>query len=172
MNAIYFGFAQFTNSQGPAVTAKSLQDLLDIEAIRNTEAEYCEAIDEFDLERVIATFTEDCVTNYGPARGGAEVGQNALRRRWQGQTGGAKHTHHQLGQVRVALRGNEADCVAYAIADHEKNDGTRITFRYQYRDKLRRTPQGWQISHRRLLFTVVDGAAGDRDWLARKDPRP
>lgn len=171
MNAIYFGFAQFTNSQGPAVTAKSLQDLLDIEAIRNTEAEYCEAIDEFDIERVIATFTEDCVTDYGPARGGAEVGHDALRRRWQGQTGGAKHTHHQLGQVRVALRGNEADCVAYAIADHEKKDGSRITFRYQYRDKLRRTPQGWQISHRRLLFTVVDGAAGDRDWLARKDPR-
>ena len=171
MNAIYFGFAQFTNSQGPAVTAKSLQDLLDIEAIRNTEAEYCEAIDEFDIERVIATFTEDCVTDYGPARGGAEVGHDALRRRWQGQTGGAKHTHHQLGQVRVALRGNEADCVAYAIADHEKKDGSRITFRYQYRDKLRRTPQGWQISHRRLLITVVDGAAGDRDWLARKDPR-
>ena len=52
------------------MTATSLQDLLDIEAIRNTEAEYCEAIDEFDLERVIATFTEDCVTDYGPARGG------------------------------------------------------------------------------------------------------
>jgi ketosteroid isomerase-like protein len=153
------------------MSARTLQDLLDIEAIRTVEAEYCEAIDEFDLERVIATFTEDCVTDYGAARGGAEVGHEALRRRWQGQTGGATHTHHQLGQVRVTLRGDEADCIAYAIADHDKKDGTRITFRYQYRDMLRRTSAGWRIAHRRLLFTVVDGAAGERDWLPRKDPR-
>ena len=151
--------------------ATTLQHLMDQQAIRDVEAEYCEAIDEFDLGRVPSLFTEDCVTDYGAARGGAEVGHDALRRRWQGQTGGAKHTHHQLGQVRVTLRGDAADCVAYAIADHEKKDGTRITFRYQYRDSLRRSPQGWRISHRSLLFTVVDGVAGERDWLQRKDPR-
>lgn len=153
----------------------TLQHLLDQQAIRDIEARYCEAIDEYDLDEVLALFTEDCITDYGPGRGGAEVGTAAMRRRWENQPAGSgsKSTHHQLGQVRIELAGDEAACVSYCTANHERRNGERITFRFQYRDRLRRTPAGWRISHRKLLFTVVDGNLGpERTWLGRKDPRP
>ena len=153
---------------------RKLQDLLDLQAIRDIEARYCEAIDEYDLDEVLSLFTEDCVTDYGPGRGGAEVGTDAMRRRWETQPAGSgsKSTHHQLGQIRIELAGDQADCVSYCIADHVRRNGERITFRFQYRDRLRRTAAGWRISRRKLLFTVVDGNLGpEREWLVRKDPR-
>lgn len=152
---------------------RKLQAIIDQQEIRDVEARYCEAIDEYDLETVLACFTTDCVTDYGAGRGGSQVGREAMRQRWESSTGGPKHTHHQLGQVRVELKGDEAECIAYCTADHEKKDGKRITMRYQYRDRLRRTSAGWLISHRRLLFTINDNDPGlEREWLKLKKERP
>src|SRR5258706_7844479 len=98
---------------------KFLQDLHDQQAIRDVLSKYCERLDEHKLESVVELFTVDCVTDYGPGRGGPMLGADLLLKRFQNSVKGYKHTHHQLGQIRVEASDDKATTVAYVTADHE-----------------------------------------------------
>jgi ketosteroid isomerase-like protein len=156
-----------------------VQELLDKQAIRDLLARYCELIDEYRLDEVIPLFTPDCVTDCGPTLGGIVIGPETIPQRFKITLSRYKHTHHQLGQVRIEVKGDEATSIAYCIADHEFFDGRQLTVRLQYRDRMRRTPQGWRIAGREMFSTVVtdtpapEGAidATKRNLLPRKDPR-
>ena len=137
-----------------------LQRLADRQAITDVLALFCERIDEYDIDAVARLFSEDCLVDYGPGRGGEQRGRQALARRLRRGQGQFRRTHHQLGQVRVELTGDEAFAVTYVTAWHELWDGGHETARLQYRDRFLRTGAGWLIAERRALAAGIEGFEG------------
>ena len=116
--------------------------------------------------------TADCVTDYGPASGGAIHGRDEFLRRIQSSQARFKRTHHQLGQIQVDLRGRDATSIAYLTSIHITFDGRRIDGFLQYHDSWVKTSDGWKISARRGVAAVVDGdPSEDRLWVHRSGPR-
>ena len=150
----------------------TLDELADRQAIGDLLARFCERIDEYDIDAVSALFTERCVVDYGPGRGGEQTGRDALYQRLRAGQGQFRRTHHQLGQVRIDLDGAEAAAVTYVTAWHERWDGSHETARLQYRDRFHRTPAGWEISRRLALATGIEGFEGVVwRWVPRAEPR-
>jgi ketosteroid isomerase-like protein len=148
-----------------------LRSLADRQEIADLLARYCARIDEYDIDGLIEVFTADCLTDYGPGRGGPTHGREALRKRLLASQGRFRRTHHQLGQIVIELDGDNADSVAYATASHELWDGTRQVSRLQYRDHLVRLTEGWRIAERSPLSMLIDGKDDlQRNWLARRLP--
>lgn len=144
---------------------------MDRHQIADTLARFCERIDEYDIDGAVEVFTEDCVTDYGPGRGGPIAGREQLRRRLLRSQRENKRTHHQLGQVTVRLDGDEARSIAYVTAWHELRDGRSQVARLQYRDRLVRRAGSWLIAERVALATGLDGFdPGDWNFLARRTP--
>ena len=97
-------------------------------AIADLMALYCERVDEYDIDAVAELFTPDCVTDYGPGRGGRVTGRAAVRDRIAAGQAQFRRTHHQLGQSRVSFDPadpNRATAVTYVTASHEEWDGRR-----------------------------------------------
>ena len=151
----------------------TVQELADRQAIADVLALFCERIDEYDVDGATRLFSEDCVVDYGPGRGGPQHGRENLRERLRRGQGQFRRTHHQLGQIRVELDGGQASAVAYVTAWHELWDGRRETTRLQYRDRLRRAGSGWVISERRALAGGIEGFEGvSWNWVPRAEPPP
>ena len=150
-----------------------LQGLADRQAIADVLALFCERIDAYDIAGVAELFTEDCVVDYGPGRGGERRGRAALAERLRQGQGQFHRTCHQLGQIRAEVDGDTASTVTYVTAWHELWDGGRETVRLQYRDRFRRLAEGWRISERRVLALGIEGFEGvPWNWLPRAEPRP
>src|SRR5690348_2127674 len=140
--------------------AELIAELRDRAAIADVLTAFCERVDEYDIPGLAEVFAEDCFTDYGPGRGGPVRGLAAvLDRIGRGQAEFSR-THHQLGQSRVALHGNDAEAVTYVTATHEHRDGARSRVHLRYLDRLRRTGSGWRIAERRVQAAVVEGMAG------------
>ena len=141
-------------------------------AIEDVLALFCERIDENAIDSVVELFTEDCVVDYGPGRGGEQHGREALRARLRRGQGQFERTHHQLGQVRVEFEGGGvAASVSYVTAWHRLWKGGVETARLQYRDRLREAGGRWSIAERRVLATGIEGFEGvPWNWLPRARP--
>jgi ketosteroid isomerase-like protein len=140
-------------------------EILDVLAL------FCERIDEYDIDGVVHLFTPDCLTDYGPGRGGEVRGRDALRRRMLQSQGGFRRTHHQLGQVRVELEGNQGFAFSYVTAYHETFEGAVQTARLQYRDLLTSRQGRWEIAKRTAVTYAVSGFAESQwNWVNRQAP--
>ena len=150
----------------------SLDELLDRQRIADVLARYCEALDEYDIDAVASTFTEDVVTDYGAGRGGPVVGRAAVRARIAAGQASFRRTAHQLGQTRVRIDGDRADATTYVTAWHEWQDGRQEALRLRYVDVLRRaTPDSWLIAERRVEAMGVEGFEGTEwRWVERRAP--
>jgi hypothetical protein len=71
-----------------------------------------------------------------------------------------KAIHHQAGNYRISVRGNEADMFCYGIAYHylpnPTNQNTR-TFVGSYDFHLVRADSGWKIDQFRFNLKFIDG---------------
>jgi ketosteroid isomerase-like protein len=150
-----------------------LNDLIARQEIADVLARFCERVDEYDIDGMAELFTVDCVTDYGPGSGGPVTGRAAFRDLVRAGQARFKHTHHQLGQIRVQITGDGAEALSYVTASHELGDGSIETTCFQYRDKFRREAGRWQIVERVALATVFDGFKG-AGWqrLPRLGPPP
>jgi len=145
--------------------------LVDRQEIADLLARYCAGLDEYDIDGAVDIFTVDCMTDYGPSRGGPTPGREALRTRLLASQSVFRRTHHQLGQIVVELNGDNAQSIAYVTASHELWDGRRLVSRLQYRDHLVRLDEGWRIAVRQVITTLVDGGEDmERNWLTRRPP--
>jgi len=154
-------------------TARALAQLQDRQAIADVLAAFCERVDEYDIAGLADVFTEDCLTDYGPGRGGPVTGLPAVQARIARGQAEVRRTHHQLGQSRVTLDGDGATAVTYVTASHEHRDGTRSRVHLRYLDRLRRTAAGWRIAERRAHAAVVEGMEGTAwIWVPRAEPAP
>ena len=147
-------------------------DLVARQQIADVLARYCMAIDEYDIDAVAATFTDDVVTDYGPGRGGRVTGRAAARARIASGQSRFRRTAHQLGQSLVTIHGDTAEAATYVTAWHEWDDGRREALRLRYLDVLRQVEPGtWLIDERRVEAMGVEGFAGTEwTWVPRRAP--
>lgn len=134
----------------------TLRELIDRQAITDVLVEYCIALDQMDLPRLAALFTNDCVVNYGPesvlqSRGAAAL-EKSLERMWRWQ-----RTSHHLSNVQVEFSDpDKARVNSYVHAWHERPDGSTATILGQYRDRFVLIDGRWQIAERRMEMNGCD----------------
>ena len=154
--------------------ADLLSELADRGAIADLMALYCERVDEYDIDSVAALFTEDCVTDYGPGRGGVIAGRAAVRDRIAAGQAQFRRTQHQLGQSRVwfdPAAPDRADAVSYVTATHEEWDGSLWRAHLRYVDELARAGGRWLLSARRVHAAVIEGKPDIAwTWVQRQLP--
>ena len=158
---------------------KRINELLDIRRINDVLLEYCYALDQMDLARLAALFTDECVVNYGPdktlqCRGSVAL-KKSLERMWRWS-----RTSHHLSNVMVAFdTEDDANVTSYVYAWHERDDGSTATVLGQYVDRFIRQGGTWKIAVRRMVmngsdagFTVnlnrIERNAPPAGWLAPK----
>lgn len=151
-----------------------LRELTDRATIAELMALYCERVDEYDINAVAALFTEDCVTDYGPGRGGTVAGRAAVRERISAGQAQFRRTHHQLGQSRVwfdPANPDRASGITYITATHEEWDGTLWRAHLRYVDELLRCGPSWLLSCRRVYAAVIEGRPEIAwAWVRRQPP--
>lgn len=134
-----------------------LRKLCDREEITWVLNEYCNALDQMDLPRLAALFTDDCLVEYGPkewlrSHGSAGLEQS-LARMWRWA-----RTSHHLSNVQIEFQGDdEAQARSYVHAWHERPDGSTATIFGQYDDRFLRQDAGWRIAERRMFMNGSDG---------------
>lgn len=151
--------------------ANPIDELLDRQRINDLLAEYCQCLDEYDIEGVAACFSDDAVADYGAGRGGEIRGREAIAKRIAKGQAAFRRTHHQLGQVRIRLDGPNAKSTSYQMTWHELQSGKKDLVCLRYLDRLRRFDGKWLITYRRVEVTLVDGFEGTEwSWVARRQP--
>ena len=141
------------------------------ERIRDLLARYCERLDEYDIDGVAQCFSADAVTDYGAGRGGEVRGRSAIAERIAAGQKAFRRTHHQLGQIRIRLHGDDAESTSYQMTWHELQSGRKDLVCLRYLDQLQQLDGEWLITHRRVEVTLVDGFEGTEwNWVQRKVP--
>lgn len=144
-------------------------------AIADLMALYCERVDEYDIDAVATLFTPDCVTDYGPGRGGPVHGRAAVRERIAAGQAQFRRTHHQLGQSRVTGDPDDpvrATATTYVTATHEEWQGLLWRAHLRYLDVLVRDGDGWRLAERRVHAAVIENRPEIRwEWVPRLPTR-
>lgn len=143
-------------------------------AIADLMSDYCELVDAYAIDAVALLLTPDCVTDYGPGRGGRVIGRNAVRDRIAAGQAEFRRTHHQLGQSRLRPRAGDpdrVDAVTYVTATHEEWDGRQWRAHLRYVDVVVRTEGRWLLAERRVHATVIEGRPDiEWVWVERRTP--
>lgn len=124
--------------------------LRDRREIEDVLIRYANGLDRRDLDMVRACFHDDVLAEYSGVR--LEAGVDAviehMRVLWN-----VRSSLHLLGNVEVALEGDEARsvcrAVAYLVRAEHEDRGTVAIRGLVYEDRLVRTPNGWRIIERR-----------------------
>ena len=107
-------------------------------------AEAAWVFDHREWDRMADVFTPDAVA-YGQ-RGLDAITANTIR-----YLGNCGPSQHLIGTHRITVEGDTATATSYVRAFHASAPGKPAQywdFLGEYRDELRRTPQGWRISAR------------------------
>jgi ketosteroid isomerase-like protein len=110
---------------------------------------YARSIDRFDFAAVASVFADDAVIEYG---GYPEFHGGAATARFLDEHTRTTAWHqHLLSVAEIGLDGDEASTLTYFVAHAVgKDDADRVRINVgEYRDRLRRTPDGWKIVERR-----------------------
>ncbi|WP_433440750.1 nuclear transport factor 2 family protein [Nonomuraea sp. CA-141351] len=133
-----------------------LQQLADRSAIVEVVTRYATALDTKDWTALGSLFTEDATWEYV---GGGELlsGPDAIVARIAETLQPLQVTQHLFGNHTVRLDGDEAEHTCYVQAQHVRFDGEKYLGAGCYNDHLRRTPDGWRFTHRRLTSVWSHG---------------
>ncbi|MHA6764967.1 nuclear transport factor 2 family protein [Streptacidiphilus sp. PAMC 29251] len=136
-----------------------LEELADRAAIVDAAVAYATAVDAGDWARLGTLFTDDACWEYS---GGGErvVGPAAIVARISSSVGRFNATHHLNGNHVAAVHGDEAEHTCYYQAQHVRlglPGGERFLAGGRYDDRLRRTPDGWRFTHRRITNIWSEG---------------
>ncbi|MGY1809518.1 nuclear transport factor 2 family protein [Blastococcus sp. SYSU D00669] len=129
----------------------ALQQLLDRTEIAELLARYSTALDERRWELLGEVFTPDASCDYGSL--GSPDGLAEITALVRGTIGDLDATQHLVGNVVVAVDGDEATADCYLISQHVRRGtpgGEHYMLGGRYADRLVRTPAGWRIAHRTL----------------------
>jgi hypothetical protein len=137
----------------------------DYEEIRALQHRYGRLLD-LNQPHAVAheIFTEDAIDDRG--RVPVPVGRAAIEEMFTRALKQFAATAHVISNVEIELDGDEATSSTYVTAWHWNDDGSDTTVRAAdfaliavYEDALRRTPEGWRISHRTIRPLGVGGLA-------------
>jgi 3-phenylpropionate/cinnamic acid dioxygenase small subunit len=136
-----------------------LQELADRAAIVDTVIAYATALDTRDWERLGSLFTSDGYWEYGGS-GERLAGPGAIVARISASLGRFDTTHHLNGNHVAVVHGDEAEHTCYYQAQHVRlgvPGGEKFLSGGRYDDRLRRTPDGWRFTGRRIISVWSDG---------------
>jgi len=130
----------------------------DREQIIEVAVRYCTAMDTKDWSLLDRCFVADATVLYP---GFDELrGLPALVGFLDGILGPLDATQHIATNFTVEVEGEEASATSYLHAQHVRHDapgGPNFIFAGTYRDRLKRTEEGWRITRRELTTTWVEG---------------
>ncbi len=118
---------------------------------------YATALDRRDWKLLDQVFTEDVHFDSGEWLKTSRAEYVEIIRTY---LGGCGPTQHLLGNHRIELLGDAARAACYVRAFHRGSaELSELTYDMggEYRDVLRRTPDGWRIHHRTLEIFFEEG---------------
>ena len=136
-----------------------LQELADRAAIVDAVIAYATAVDTRDWETLSALFTDDACWEYSAA-GERLRGPDAIVARISTSVERFDATHHLNGNHVAAVHDDEAQHTCYYQAQHVRlglPDGEKFLGGGRYDDRLRRTPDGWRFTHRKITSVWSEG---------------
>ena len=141
--------------------------LVDERDVLDVVHRFAAGMDLRDWDAYRAVFADELILDYTSYRGGepvvvaADAWVDRVRRRFATMLA----TQHSLSNHRIELDGDEARCLTYVEAMHVAEiDGVEqwCVVGGQYDDLLRRTPDGWRLTRKKL---AVRWTIGDRRVL-------
>jgi 3-phenylpropionate/cinnamic acid dioxygenase small subunit len=126
--------------------------------IRNLVAELAHMADmasEGDLSGYIGRFTEDARWELGgnEIRGRRDILAAAAQRRASGTQGPGTNSRHVITTQSVRVDGDGAATgEAYFLFVGDTDTTPQVKGIGHYRDRFRRTPEGWKLEHRIITF--------------------
>lgn len=146
--------------------ARELQDRVEITEVLHLFARAC---DDLDFKTLSECFTEDCRWDYGPGAGPpvtgranveAFVGQAFSRSELTDDSEvrvRIKGTSHHVTNVMIDFDGPDAArSEAYVFTWHEMPDGGSGLVWGRWRDRFRRTDEGWRIAERKMYVAATE----------------
>jgi 3-phenylpropionate/cinnamic acid dioxygenase small subunit len=140
------------------VTDGSVRGLLDREEIVAVAVRYATALDSRDWPLMRTCFEPDVVGEYEGI--GTLDGVDAIEEVCRGALEPLDASQHLLGNHVVEVTGDDAAHTCQLHAQHVRlgaEGGDLYVVAGSYTDRLRRTPDGWRITHRRLAVSWTDG---------------
>jgi ketosteroid isomerase-like protein len=135
----------------------TVEELLDIEAIRAVLYRWCRAMDRHDAELLASAYWDDAAEWHGAFQGpAAEFCERALR-----GPSSFEVMRHSIGTVNVELEGDVARSEAYFVATgilRERRAGDRMLRVHEgrYIDRFERRHGEWRISRRTVVKDFID----------------
>jgi SnoaL-like domain len=124
-------------------------DIADQLAITDLVHRYCHTADHGPWQAMRDFFTTDGVFEV-PARGFDFRGMDALMAFFESRSSGPSVGRHVTSNLVIEGGGNEARAMSYLQILSAEGSPRAILMFGRYQDKLRRTPEGWRFSHRRV----------------------
>lgn len=143
--------------------------------ILNLLSDYCDRIDRYDVDGLVALFTPDGVYDFGFGRlyGGPDELRSLFRR-----VEVYRATSHHISNVHLEIAGDRATARSALYAYHVRtSDGSAVHVWGQYLDDLRCRDGAWQIARRALRVAHEQGTRPEQgraslyEYLPRSLPR-
>lgn len=147
--------------------------------IEEVLARYARAVDRLDDEAIITCFHLDATVRAGgdrmPAQRFCVLAMATLRE--------LTLTHHQLGNVQIALEGDAAHVETYFTSIHrlgvggwspypQGKPGEDLMMRGRYVDSFARRDGAWAIAHRDMIIDWARFDAADDRGIVASPPEP
>lgn len=131
----------------------------DKDAIRETMARYCHALDACRFADVAALFAEDAewTTDYGSARGRAEI--EALFTSTVPKPGEGPQRKHYITNILITLKGDHADARSDYLIIRESDTGLIPVMGGTYLDAFVRRNGTWFFHRKELVHDIVGNMA-------------
>ena len=136
-------------------------------AVRDLTARFTDAVNRREPAALGRLFAEDGEWRV-PGLEGA-VGPAQAADRIEGLLTGFAHLVQLLHSGHVELAGDEATATWYLTESAADGAGTAFTFTGVYRDRLRRTPQGWRFARREFSFLHRERGEDQGRWYSHPD---
>ena len=139
----------------------TMEKLLERAKIEDLLNRYATALDGRDWDVLDEVFAPDATAHFQGI--GHYEDRDAIVAVIRSVLGQCGPTQHLLGNMRIEINGQEAQSKCYLQAIHAglgKYASEKMTVWGEYRDKLKRTPQGWRIVHRELAGIHAEGDIG------------
>ena len=147
-----------------ATLAPQLQELADIEAIKQLKALYCYSIDDRDLDPLMVRFTDDAVWEGGPA--GRYEGRDAIGQYLQDLPQILSFALHWVVNPLITVAGDEARARWYLIEPCTgARSGRALWGAGHYDDRMVREDGVWKF--REIVLKQIFWAPFDKGWAEK-----
>ena len=137
-----------------------IQRLLDRNEVHDLVVRYARALDARDWDLLASCFVPEATYSYpnGGSSSRAEIVERCTRALTR-----LDASQHLLGNIEITVDGDSASTIVYFQAQHVLTGtpgGDCFIIAGSYRDTLRRTSDGWRITHRAQEYHWMDGNPG------------